>query len=43
MTVFEQGKNAKGTLTFMSQVTTEQKNNDNMSFPPAQAHSATMA
>lgn len=27
MTVFEQGKNAKGTLTFMSQVTTEQKNN----------------
>lgn len=27
MTVFEQGKNAKQTLTFMSQVTTEQKNN----------------
>ena len=27
MTVFEQGKNAKATLTFMSQVTTEQKNN----------------
>ena len=27
MTVFEQGNNAKGTLTFMSQVTTEQKNN----------------
>ena len=27
MTVFEQGKNAKGTLTFMSQVATEQKNN----------------
>lgn len=27
MTAFEQGKNAKGTLTFMSQVTTEQKNN----------------
>lgn len=27
MTVLEQGKNAKGTLTFMSQVTTEQKNN----------------
>lgn len=27
MTVFEQGKNAKGTLTFMSQITTEQKNN----------------
>ena len=27
MTVFEQGKKAKQTLTFMSQVTTEQKNN----------------
>lgn len=27
MTLFEQGKNAKGTLTFMSQVKTEQKNN----------------
>lgn len=27
MTVFEQGKRAKQTLTFMSQVTTEQKNN----------------
>lgn len=27
MTVFEQGENAKQTLTFMSQVTTEQKNN----------------
>ena len=27
MTVFEQGKNAKQTLTIMSQVTTEQKNN----------------
>ncbi|WP_294836940.1 glutamate-5-semialdehyde dehydrogenase [uncultured Eubacterium sp.] len=27
MTVFEQGKNAKQTLIFMSQVTTEQKNN----------------
>lgn len=27
MTVFEQGKKAKKTLTFMSQVTTEQKNN----------------
>ncbi len=27
MTVFEQGKKAKQTLTFMSQITTEQKNN----------------